>query len=270
MLTLRDKYYILNRNVLLFVRQNHVDTDYWDNIWNESDLRTLHACQRTGFLVRLLSHYLPSGRAVLEAGCGDGRIVLQLTNQGYHATGIDFAPKIIDKLNALFPELPIFQRDVRQTGFDSESFDGYVSIGVIEHFTDTFEPVLREAHRILKPGGHAFVTFPYMSPLRRWKARLGFYEQRSSLDEYCVEHFNQFALRKQDVIHTARGLGFRHVKSVTYNGILGWCEEIAFLRFFMRSVYDSKNKYVRVLRAIVNRVLAPIMSHSIILIFRRG
>ena len=45
--------------------------------------------------VAFVASYLPSGGAVLEVGCGDGRVALELLNRGYRVVGVDSDQELI-------------------------------------------------------------------------------------------------------------------------------------------------------------------------------
>ena len=64
----------------------------------------------------------------------DQQIVYSLKKQGFEAIGLDFAPQTINYLQEVAPELDIRLGDARSLPFENESFDGYWSLGVIEHF----------------------------------------------------------------------------------------------------------------------------------------
>ena len=49
--------------------------------------------------------------------------------------------------------------DAANTGLPSESFDAIIASDAMEHFADP-EAVLKECHRLLKPGGRLFMNFP--------------------------------------------------------------------------------------------------------------
>ena len=56
-----------------------------------------------------------------------------------------------------------FKEDARKMSFPEESFDTLLSFQVLEHIDDTSATV-REMYRILKNGGHAIVTMPFLFP----------------------------------------------------------------------------------------------------------
>ena len=104
-----------------------------------------------------------------------GHQVHALNCQGYKARGIDFAEKTVHRVKEAVPELDIRVGDVRNLPIETNGLDGYVSIGVIEHFWEGYEAILSEMARTLKTKGFLFLDFPYMSPLRRFKVRQGKY-----------------------------------------------------------------------------------------------
>jgi SAM-dependent methyltransferase len=61
-----------------------------------------------------------SNGAVLELGCGTGRVALHLAHRGYRVTGIDIDSALVDALRsrAVESELPITAETAEATGFD--------------------------------------------------------------------------------------------------------------------------------------------------------
>lgn len=68
----------------------------------------------------------------------------------------------------------LMHQDIQAFSFKDDSFDAYVSCEVLEHVPD-LDTALREAARILKPGGLFTGTVPFHmgSPTRIQRARLG-------------------------------------------------------------------------------------------------
>ena len=103
---------------------------------------------------------LPAGAQILDGGCGLGEWVLYLSRAGYSVVGLDLSRKTVDQLNARFPQAEFTAGDIRATTFESDRFDAYFSWGVFEHFEAGPQDCIREAFRILKPGGLLFVSTP--------------------------------------------------------------------------------------------------------------
>ena len=57
--------------------------------------------------------------------------------------------------------------DILDIPYPDGYFDAYISMGVVEHFEGGPLPPLKEAHRVLKPGGLIFVSTPTVNVLRR-------------------------------------------------------------------------------------------------------
>ena len=66
-------------------------------------------------------------------------------------------------------------QDVRNLNFDDGFFDGYWSLGVIEHFYEGYERIIKEVNRVIKRNGFVFLTFPSLSFLRKFKSKWGLY-----------------------------------------------------------------------------------------------
>ncbi len=107
-------------------------------------------------------------RAVLEVGCGQGTDALyccRRMRRGCSYTGVDYSEKSIDNARCSleqYPE-PIQVRPDFRVGnaesldFVDRSFDCVMSIGVLHHTPNTQEAI-DEVHRVLRPGGTAFIA----------------------------------------------------------------------------------------------------------------
>jgi SAM-dependent methyltransferase len=124
------------------------------------------------------------GLKVLEIGVGMGADYLEWLKAGAHATGVDFSPPSIDRarrrceLAGYRPELRL--ADAENLPFPDNSFDVVYSYGVMHHSPDTPRCV-REAWRVLKPGGQARIMVyhhPSLSGLMLWM-RYGFLRGKS-------------------------------------------------------------------------------------------
>jgi SAM-dependent methyltransferase len=96
--------------------------------------------------------------AILEIGVGRGRMVNILKARGVAAKF--FCLDIIQTLAKQAPGIGL-AGDSRLLPFPDGSFDLTYSIGVIEHFPETFA-ALKEHARVTRSGGHILVTTPHL------------------------------------------------------------------------------------------------------------
>lgn len=111
--------------------------------------------------------YLPEDEDILEAGCGLGAWVIFLNDKGYRVAGIDNNREVIERLKLWNPSLNVSYGDIEHLPYEDNSLGAYISLGVVEHFEEGPERPLREAFRVLKPGGMIILTVPYNSIFRR-------------------------------------------------------------------------------------------------------
>jgi SAM-dependent methyltransferase len=113
---------------------------------------------------RLLKAYvLAEGHVhgdVLEVGCGEGRGIDLILPKAKSYTALDKIEPIIASLRKKYPLGKFISGNIPPfADLQDNSFDRVFSFQVIEHI-DNDRLFLREIHRVLKPGGEAFLTTP--------------------------------------------------------------------------------------------------------------
>lgn len=266
-----QKYYDKENNRLVFEGEA-ADERFWDKEWNRENFKKTveNNGKRDRFISKITKKFLKSGKTVkiLEGGCGMGHFVYSLALNGYDAYGIDFAAQTIKNIKDNFPELKVSCCDVRKINFPDNYFDGYWSLGVIEHFFSGYDQISDEMRRVVKNGGYLFITFPYLSRLRKLKNKLKFY-QLFNHDKFREDKFYQFALDLNQVIKHFQGKGFSLVYKKSLDAAKGIEEEIIFLNFFWKKVYGSPSIIFKTLRFFINKFFSPLCGHIVLLVFRK-
>jgi SAM-dependent methyltransferase len=99
------------------------------------------------------------GRQLLEVGCGIGTDLVRFARGGAHVTGIDLSQTAIDLARKNFALNGVTAVDLRVANgeglpYDAASFDVVYAHGVVQYTADPAR-LVRECHRVLKPGGTA-------------------------------------------------------------------------------------------------------------------
>src|SRR5262245_23227714 len=207
------------------------DAAFWDDHWREQAGVDPYASAHRGFLgplERPILKHLPRAGKILEAGCGPGQHVVALRQRGYDVEGIDWAPETVASATARHPGLPITVGNVAHLPVPADHYAGYLSFGVVEHSREGPEALLREAHRVVRPGGIALVSVPSFHGLRRLKSRLGAYREEPS-----ESAFYQYAFTGDEFCGFVRDSGFGIVRVYGYDAYKGITDEVRWLRYLL-------------------------------------
>lgn len=261
------------KNSRLVYMETKATSEFWDKHWKDADLKKSILAGKNDFLVPVVTRlFLKPHKSVrvLEGGCGKGQYVYALSSLGYDAYGIDYAKNTIDQIQSVMPELKVSHGDVRNLPFPDSHFDGYWSLGVIEHFFDGYESIANEMSRVIKPGGYLFLTFPQMSPLRRMKARMGKYSTFEDSGSNRSK-FYQFALDYRLVMNSLNNKGFKLSFRKTLDGMGGLKRELQSARFkkIFQLLEKSPSLWAKLLRITIDTLLAPFSGHTILMVLKK-
>jgi len=97
------------------------------------------------------------GGRLLEVGCGNGRMLEELAALGWQVAGVETDPAAV--CAARQRGLEVHAGDLATAAFPAASCDLVLLMHVIEHVPDPRD-LLRECHRVLRPGGRLVVATP--------------------------------------------------------------------------------------------------------------
>ena len=107
-------------------------------------------------MVNRLAASLPAGARLLDAGAGEAQYKPCFTSRGIRYTGIDLG---VGEPDWQYP-VDVFA-DTAELPFQAGSFDGILSLAVLEH-TPRPRQALFELNRALKPAGRLLIVVPTM------------------------------------------------------------------------------------------------------------
>lgn len=97
----------------------------WDNKKIIEDIELAKLDEAVQLSLKFLNN--KTGSKILEAGCGNGRVVKYFFDLGYkNIEGIELNQEIVLHINSIFPELNIYQGDLIEYNFKSK-YDFIVS-----------------------------------------------------------------------------------------------------------------------------------------------
>ncbi len=111
--------------------------------------------------LEILERFMPKPPAtILDVGGGPGVYAFPLAERGYRVHLIDMIPLHVEQVRQRMhsgapPRFEASVGDARKMHHADLTADGYLLLGPLYHLTDRADRIaaLREAHRILKPGG---------------------------------------------------------------------------------------------------------------------
>lgn len=155
-----------------------------------------------------------AGETLVDFGCGTGAFTKYLIQFNLKLIGIDISPKCINYAKSKFPEINFIRDDIEKTNFSSNSVDIVVFSGVLHHFDD-FTKTIKEAHRILKPGGRIFAYDPNKNNPIMWLYR----DENSPFCSKKGRTDNERLLTIEEIKEKLIEVGFKKFKVYSISGV---------------------------------------------------
>lgn len=134
------------------------DSPYYHILYRNRDER-----EAEFFLSNLIGYFgAHKDRKIIDLACGKGRHAIYLNSLGYDVTGVDLSPASIETAAAHSNERLRFEvQDLRSLRFENEfdiALNLFTSFGYFKSREEDMV-VIRNIHRILKPGGFVLIDF---------------------------------------------------------------------------------------------------------------
>lgn len=141
---------------------------------------------------------------ILDAGCGPGGYVGLFRRAGFDAVGVDWMVQIP-------PPPHVIRGDITALPFHAETFEGYLSLGAVEHDIRGPYAAIREAVRVLKSGGVAIVSVPAVNHIRELLVSFSSFRQPPHTEFY------QYLFRRKSIEWIMRKEGFEIISTTAYD-----------------------------------------------------
>ena len=120
--------------------------------------------------MQLLASHLPADGAALDVGCGTGSLSILLAELGFHVTGIDASPRMIElareKATAAVSQIAFSVGDAADPDFSDGRFDVVLGRHILWALPD-IGLALRRWTRLLRPRGRLILVEGF------WRTGLG-------------------------------------------------------------------------------------------------
>ena len=131
---------------------------------------------------------LKKGSKILEIGCGKGKLLAYLNDQGFDVVGTEINIDRIREINRINRNITVHLVNDDLLPFQEEKFDLVFSLDVFEHIPAS-DKHLKEVHRVLKHDGYYLLSTPNkwtntIFETIRWKSLTRWKHDHCSLHSY--------------------------------------------------------------------------------------
>lgn len=99
---------------------------------------------------------------LLDLGCGNGNLLVQLVKDGFALTGVDLSEAMIEQAKQRLNDYAeLIVADAGHLPFQAGTFDILVCNASFHHYPDS-KDALKEMRRVLRPGGELLIGECYM------------------------------------------------------------------------------------------------------------
>ena len=148
------KFYIIKKLIQhFFKKENFLFKMNVKNFYNSNSNDFSNTRHSIWDVVKKFNRSINPKSNILDAGCGNGKNMVYLQNQGHNMTGIDFSDGLLEICKQ--KNLNVHNSDIRNLPFNDFTFDYVISIAVIHHLNTEEDRIkaINELLRVTKKGG---------------------------------------------------------------------------------------------------------------------
>ena len=127
---------------------------YWNSVAEKKEFTT-------PFQIEEFSHYVGIGDLILDVGCGYGRTLNLLYENGYHnLIGVDFSENMIERGHNQYPHLDLRIKQEKTISMEDNTCDAVILFAVLTCiiYDEEQMSLLKEVKRVLKPNGIIYIN----------------------------------------------------------------------------------------------------------------
>ncbi|MGC9517586.1 MAG: class I SAM-dependent methyltransferase [Methanomicrobiales archaeon] len=131
----------------------------WDDIYKDKGMVQVEPSK---YVINALNYFKKEKLSkILDLGCGTGRHVAYMNNQGFSVSGCDASTKALEIASKNTPQAKLIYCDFKSLPYPDESFDGVISHGVVHHaLMDDIRKAISEIKRVVRSGGLVYIMVP--------------------------------------------------------------------------------------------------------------
>ena len=143
---------------ITYRRKNNRDywNDRWENIPADVPMENTDAYPLK-YSEILLKNW--KNGPILEAGCGNGRILRFYNDKGFDIIGFDFIEVAVKKLQKVDPNLKVDVGNITKLKYADGSFKYVLAFGLYHNLENGLQDALKETHRVLEHNGFVCASF---------------------------------------------------------------------------------------------------------------
>ncbi|QAY67769.1 class I SAM-dependent methyltransferase [Paenibacillus protaetiae] len=170
----------------------------WDVLHRNENLRLKYPSEQVIRFIKSSFKGSPENFHIADLGCGSGRHVLFLLNEGFRVSGMDISRESIDYLTGIAApyrnKADLQQGSLTELPYSDASLDGVICHGVLLYLNaDDIQKAIGEIHRVLKPGGKAIIVVRSIHDMR--------YGKGTAVEEHTYQLTDNFTNEEGMVMH---------------------------------------------------------------------
>lgn len=240
--------------------------EYWSKRWEDISADMPMENSNVYPLKYAMETVTSKDGAILEAGCGAGRILRYYKDRGYDIIGIDFIDCAVEKLKKIDSQLKVEVGDITQLRFLDGSFRYVLAFGLYHNLEHGLDQAIKETFRVLQKGGLLCASFRADNVQTRLTDLLEEHRTKKRSDGRAGKRFHKMNLTISEFEALFKKEGFK-IKSISPAENMPILYKFAFFRSSSHKKFDENKARTEGYRLsflgnLITKVLIKLFPHQ--------